>query len=237
VIGLHKQLFPSRLETISSIGTINNRVGYMNSDIVSRFANFNSKNTKYRFNRVLYADIQSSKHTHLRGGTFIELPRYYKNKKCCINVKNTKTNKLKCLKQENLRCFEYALESILNPADKNSERPSNYNIEKYEKLNIEYPVNIIEENIQKYEEFLNIAINVYEIKEVETDTYRIEFRYPSQNYKDRKCVNLLLYKNHVGIKNSGLLKGQITKRNKKRYFCQKCQRSFEKEEKYNQHVE
>jgi hypothetical protein len=41
-------------------------------------------------------------------------------------VKNTKTNKFKCLKQENLRCFEYALESILNPADKNSERPSNY---------------------------------------------------------------------------------------------------------------
>jgi hypothetical protein len=26
---------------------------------------------------------------------------------------------------------------ILNPADKNSERPSNYNIEKYEKLNIQ----------------------------------------------------------------------------------------------------
>lgn len=62
----------------------------MNSDIVSRFANFN---------------LQSSKHTHLRGGTFIELPTYYKNKKCCINVKNTKTNKFKCLKQENLRCL------------------------------------------------------------------------------------------------------------------------------------
>jgi hypothetical protein len=84
----------------------------MNSDIIYRFANFNSKNTKYRFNRVLYADLQSSRHTHLRGGTFIELPKYYKNKKCCINVNNTKTNKFKCLKQENLRCFEYALKSI-----------------------------------------------------------------------------------------------------------------------------
>jgi hypothetical protein len=138
--------------------------------------------------------------------------------------------------------------------DKNSERPSNYNIEKYEKLNMEYPLNITEENIQKYEEFLNIAINVYEIEEFSNiiiydfdlenqekldDTYSIEFRYPSQNYKDRKCVNLLIYRNHVvRIKNiSALLKGQITKRNRKRYLCQKCQRSFEKEEKSNQHVE
>jgi hypothetical protein len=57
-------------------------------------------------------------------------------------------------------------------------------------------------NNNNNEEFLNIAINVYEIEEKQDDTYSIEFRYPSQNYKDRKCVNLLIYKNHVvGIKN------------------------------------
>jgi hypothetical protein len=56
-------------------------------------------------------------------------------------------------------------------------------------------------NLKNNEEFLNIAINVYEIEEKQDDTYSIEFRYPSQNYKDRKCVNLLIYKNHVvGIK-------------------------------------
>lgn len=87
------------------------------------------------------------------------------------------------LKTRKSQMFEYALESILNPADKNSERPSNYNIEK---INIEYPVNIIEENIQKYKKFLNIAINIYEIEEKQDDTYRSEYKYPSQNYKDRK---------------------------------------------------
>lgn len=35
---------------------------------------------------------------------------------------------------------------------------------------------------------------------------------------------------------SALLKGQITKQCRKRYICEKCNDSFEKEEKYNDHV-
>lgn len=35
---------------------------------------------------------------------------------------------------------------------------------------------------------------------------------------------------------SVLLKGQITKKCRKRYICEKCNDSFEKEEKYKDHV-
>ena len=58
-------------------------------------------------------------------------------------MKNIKTNKFKRLKQEDLRCFEYALESILKPVEKNNDRVSNYNITKYEVFNMEYPIKLL----------------------------------------------------------------------------------------------
>ena len=87
-----------------------------------------------RFHEVIRVDIHSDQHHPLRGGTYIQLPSFIISKKCCINVKNIKTNKFKCLKQEDSRCFEYALESILNPINNHTDRPSNYNITKYEAL-------------------------------------------------------------------------------------------------------
>jgi len=79
------------------------------------FDRYNARNTRYRFHEVIRVDIHSDQHHPLRGGTYIQLPSFIISKKCCINVKNIKTNKFKCLKQEDSRCFEYALESILNP--------------------------------------------------------------------------------------------------------------------------
>ena len=38
--------------------------------------------------------------------------------------------------------------SILNPVEKNFDRLSNYNITKYEKLNMEYPVNLVPGNVE-----------------------------------------------------------------------------------------
>ena len=60
-----------------------------------------------------------------------------------------------------MRCFEYALESILNPVAKHSDRPSNYDITKYNQLGMSYPVDITDVNIEKYETFLNASINIY----------------------------------------------------------------------------
>lgn len=99
----------------------------------------------------------------IRGGTWIELPKWIKNKQCCINVKNLKTNQFKCINKEDQHCFEYALESILNPPlnTKNPDRPSHYNINKYNELSMTYPVQITKQNIEKYETLVGISINVY----------------------------------------------------------------------------
>ena len=45
-------------------------------------------------------------------------------------------------KQENLRCFEYYLEESLKDIGKNADRPSKYDITKYEVLGMTYPVAI-----------------------------------------------------------------------------------------------
>lgn len=81
---------------------------------------------------------------------------------------------------------------------------------------MDYPVKIIPENMNKYKDFLNIAINVYRVDE-NNDKFTIRQSIGSDNYKNRKCINLLIYKKHViRIKNIGaLLRGQIIKRHKK----------------------
>ncbi|KAL1489056.1 hypothetical protein ABEB36_014001 [Hypothenemus hampei] len=89
-----------------------------------------------------------------------------------------------CEQQENLRCFEYAIESILNPPKDHTDRPSSYNIKKYETLNMNYPVNVISNNIKKYEEFCNISINIYEFKNTTIDL--IHLKIPSIENNIRK---------------------------------------------------
>ena len=63
-------------------------------------------------------------------------------------MKNIKTAKSKCFKNENLRCFKRALQSILNPAKSHTDGALNYNITKYEELNMEYPVKLVPANIK-----------------------------------------------------------------------------------------
>ena len=81
--------------------------------------------------------LNVSTYKPLRGKSYIELPEYYKNKRCIINVKN-KDNK----------CFAYALTSGLYPVKQHSDRPPSYDdhfteVEsKLLEIGVEYPVAI-----------------------------------------------------------------------------------------------
>ncbi len=123
-----KHHFQSNQHTISNNQFISEKIQTMNYEIISKFDNYNAKNTKYRFDKVLFIDLQSDKYNPLNVGSYIPLPDWVKLKKCCINVKNIKTNKFTCEKKENFRCFEYALESILNPLSHHTDRAIKYDI-------------------------------------------------------------------------------------------------------------
>lgn len=239
-VGNVKQLEKYYLRTIQhqilTPNVIDIALIHMKNELITKFESFNAKNSKLRFDKVIRVDIQSDKSNPLRGGTWIQLPSFIQSKKACINVKNIKTNKFKCQKLENLRCFEYALESMLRPATDVC-RATQYDITRYEGLLTNYPVAITRENIEKYENLLNVSINVYTV--VEEEKIYFDLAYKSYNLDQKeKHVNLLLYRDHVvGIKNlSALLKGQLFKRKVKMHICAKCHSNFPSMEKYEEHI-
>ena len=85
----------------------------------------------------MYCNI--NKYAPLRGGSYIDLPQYFKDKRCIINVQN-KDN----------RCFLYSIECALNYDKIKSHRykSSHYSngVDEKEKLfkerNIEIPVKV-----------------------------------------------------------------------------------------------
>ncbi|KAG5880835.1 hypothetical protein JTB14_027616 [Gonioctena quinquepunctata] len=124
------------------------------------------------------------------------------------------------------RCFEYALESMLNPLDKNTDRPSCYDIGKYDSLNMSYPVELVPKNIEMYENFSKHYLNINEF----SDT-TIELFYKSENLKSDNHVNHV-----VGIKKMGaLLSGQIHNRDKLMHICEA--EYFNKLQKYEKTIE
>ncbi len=139
-VNTHRANFWSQRHIIINSNAVKSALTSAKNEVLRSFNGYNANHTKYRFHQVIRVDILSDKNNPLCGGKWVQMPGFIISKKCCINVKNIKTNKFKCLKKEDLRCFEYGLESILNLVEKNADRVSNYDITKYEVLNMEYPV-------------------------------------------------------------------------------------------------
>jgi hypothetical protein len=103
----------------------------------------------------MYCNI--NKYAPLRGAAYIELPQYFKNKKCLINVKNTDN-----------RCFAYSIASANNyDSNKDNSRASNYTteVDKIEVIfknnKINFPIKVSDSIYKKIEKILNISLNVY----------------------------------------------------------------------------
>ncbi|KAI4465843.1 hypothetical protein MML48_3g00018154 [Holotrichia oblita] len=146
-----------------------------------------------------------------------------------FNEKNT------MIRFDRLLNVDLQSKSIRNPVKDHTDRPSRYDISKYECLNMKYPLEVTSENISKYEEFLNTSINIYKVLDDRVDLFIL-----SENIgKTKKHVNISEYDEHcVGIKNlSALLSGQIHKRDKHMNICLKCHDKFENKQKFEEHID
>ena len=76
---------------------------------------WSEKGSGWVVDEILEAFINVARYNPLRGGTYMELPHFLKNKKAIINVKN----------KDNM-CLRWALRAHLFPANKNGDRPSSY---------------------------------------------------------------------------------------------------------------
>ena len=170
---------------------------------------------------LLSIDVRKSK----LGGSYKELPQQIKDKKAIINVKN-----------DDNKCFMYAILSHLHPADKNSDRVSKYKdyINELKFNNLEFPINIDE--VWKFEKYNDLSINVW-LLDKKYDVY-IGRHSSLTNKKQDEIINLLLHDGHYSyIKNfSRLISSQKTKDGHQIYPCFRCKNYKTSQEALDKHI-
>ena len=187
-------------------------------------------------------DVDIDVYRPLGGSSYIELPDFIKNKKCCINVKNNDN-----------KCFARAIQSYSEHEciKDHHDRVSSYNNENFEnlvnimiKLGVTFPFAYNEDIIHKIEKKLNVSINIYtfEMKKVEQREYCNRYRLLVTNEVKENHINLLYYPNdkktmyhYAWIKNFNRFMSDITKSTDSKYFCMKCLLKFDSQEKLDEH--
>ena len=176
---------------------------------------------------VLYYDF--NKISISRGGSYIDSPKWLKNKKSTINPKNN-----------DYKCFQYAVTLALN-LDKINNHPKRISkikpfIEEYNWKDIDFPST--NKHWKKFELNNEIALNILYVPH---NTKKIEIAYKSKhNLTREKQVILLMISNgdnwhYLTVKNlSRLLRG-ITSNHDGDFYCLNCFHSYRTKNKLEAH--
>ena len=176
------------------------------------------KGSDFEFDGINFLYYDFSKTSIYRGGTYIDSPKWLRDKKSTINPKN-KDNK----------CFQYAAALALNldNIDKNPFFEIKPFIENYNWKDIEFPPT--SKDWRKFELNNKIALNILYIL---YNTKKIQVAYRSKNNSScDKLIILLMITDgekwhYLTVKNlSGLLRG-ITSNHHSDIYCLNCFRSY-----------
>ena len=164
---------------------------------------------------IMKLSIKTSRQKQVFGKSYIELPDHIKNKKACVNIKNTDD-----------KCFLWSLLAYKHYDEiKNKDKNKTYNYEQFvdeiiEPDNFTYPVHI--QHISEFERLNNLKINVFVLDD--ENTVKLEYNNFQRN-KDNTVNLLLIYdgdKSHyVWIKDLSRLASSKTCHTKK-YICNTC---------------
>ena len=187
------------------------------------------RGSDFEFNGVNFLYYDFNKTSINRGGSYIDSPKWLKDKKSTINPKNNDD-----------KCFQYAviLALNLNNIDNHPERASKIKpfIEKYNWEDIDFPST--DKDWKKFESNSEVALNILYVP---YNTKKINIAYKSKNNLTReKQVILLMISNgqnwhYLVVENlSGLLRG-ITSTHKEDFFCLNCFHSYRTENKLEAH--
>ena len=183
-------------------------------------------------NLTLHTDIWDP----IKASSYIDLPKYLKNKNAIINMKN-----------EDNKCFLWCVLRALNPKDKNAERIDKDLKSKENTLNMEgiaYPVD--SKGINRFEKQnpdISISVLGYSKDERIYPLQISKFTKVKKEDERKHNIVLLLIKNgdnshYCLIKNlSALLTSQVNNRKSKFYFCLNCLNGYDKPEKLDYHKE
>ena len=222
--------FHSNIE-VNLDGTIENELyNMMIERIKEKISTFQSRGSGWRLHSIIQLELHIVQWIPLRGSTYIELPKYLKDKKAIINMKN-----------DDDKCFLWCILRALNPVEKNKDRIDRTLKNKIHTLNmkdIKYPITL--QDIKKFESLnsnTSISVSGYNEKD---KVYPLRV----SDYIDREHDIVLMLicneerKHYCLVNNlSRLLEKQTNNHQKKRSFCLRCFNSFNCENSLNKHKE
>ena len=187
------------------------------------------RGSEFEFDDVNFLYYDFNKTSINIGGSYIDSPKWLKDKKTIINPKNNDD-----------KCFQYAVTLTLNidNIDNHPERISKLKpfINQYNWKDIDFPP--INKDWKKFELNYEVAINILYVSH---NTRKIQVAYKSKNNLNcDKQVILLMITNgekwhYLAVKNlPGLLRG-ITSTHKEDFYCLNCFHSYRTRNKLEVH--
>ena len=187
------------------------------------------RGSEFEFDGVNFLYYDFNKTSINRGGSYIDSPKWLKNKKSTINPENNDD-----------RCFQYAVTLALNldRIKKDPQRVSKIKpfIEKYNWKDIDFPST--SKDWKKFESNNEAALNILYVP---YNTKKINIAYKSKNNltRERQIILLMISDgkkwHYLVVKNlSGLLTG-ITSNYKEDFYCLNCFHSYSTENKLEAH--
>ena len=176
------------------------------------------KGSDFEFDGVNFLYYDFNKTSINRGGSYIDSPKWLKDKKTIINPKNN-----------DKKCFQYAVTLALNldKIKKNPQRLSKIKPYKYNWEEIDFPTT--SKDWKKFESNNEVALNILYVP---YNTNKINIAYkPKNNLTQERQIILLMISDsqkwhYLVVKNlSGLLK-RITSNHKEDFHCLNCFHSY-----------
>ena len=157
--------FNNRMTEICQGSNLDEIVDEMIAHMKKQIENPALANSRFRFDEVLFLDVNFHRLNLTRGSSYIPLPSWIANKKVVINPKN----------EDDEECFKWAITAALHYKEIKShlERVSNIfgYTNNYNWFGLEFPVTI--NKINEFEKNNDISINVLGVKGQKTESRNI----------------------------------------------------------------
>ena len=188
------------------------------------------KGSDFIFNGINYLYYDLNRITISKSGSYIESPKWLKDKKCTINQKNTDN-----------KCFPHATTLALNfnNIDKHHQRISKIKpfIDNYNWNDINFPA--AKKDWNKFElNNKNVALNILYVP---FNTKKIEIAYKSKYnlIRDNQVILLMIGNgknwHYLAVKSLSRLLRSISSNHNSDYYCINCFHSYRTENKLNVH--
>ena len=208
----------SRFQTICIASDVEFILDTICEDVCNRNINFMRNASGLRIKKLGITTVDVSKFNPIIGRGYQDLPMFLLRKRAIVNVKNNDN-----------RCFGYAILAALHPQDQNPNRPILYDpyFQQHNLHTLTYPV--ANDKLAEVERHIGIAINVYGFYD---DLGLARYPIYVSNMNAARQVDLLYWNNHYAwIKNFSSFMFDFKNTHKgKTFWCKRCLGHFCREE-------